>query len=137
MLSDLKPTSWLMFWLHFISDKLFMRQSRKYFKRVAWIPSDHLHLQWKFKLWAGKFAWGIKAKHYWALSTNYCIQKVVANIQQCFAFPDLNLYFHWSWRWWDQIQAVFWNLFDFIKVICKKFILLVKFWNVVYVSISA
>ena len=76
MLSDLKPTSWLMFWLHFISDKLFMRQSRKYFKRVAWIPSDHLHLQWKFKLWAGKFAWGIKAKHYWALSTNFWKQKV-------------------------------------------------------------
>ena len=24
------------------------------------IPSHHLHLQWKFKLWAGKFAWDIK-----------------------------------------------------------------------------
>ena len=23
----------------------------------------HLHLQWKFKLWAGEFAWGVKAKH--------------------------------------------------------------------------
>ena len=30
-----------------------------------------LHLQWKFKLWAGKFAWGVKAKHCWAQSTNF------------------------------------------------------------------
>ena len=26
----------------------------------------HLHVQWKFKLWAGKLAGGIKAKHCWA-----------------------------------------------------------------------
>ena len=29
--------------------------------KVVWIWS--LHLQWKFKLWAGKFPWGVKAKH--------------------------------------------------------------------------
>ena len=29
---------------------------------VAWIRSHHLRLQWKFKLWAGKFAWGVKVK---------------------------------------------------------------------------
>ena len=40
------------------------------------IRSHHLHLQWKFKLWAGKFAWGVKAKHCWALSTNFWKQKV-------------------------------------------------------------
>ena len=47
-----------------------------FFWKVAWIWSHHLHLQWKLKLWAGKFAWGVKAKHCWALSTNFWIQKV-------------------------------------------------------------
>ena len=37
---------------------------------------DHLYLQWKFKLWVGKFVWGVKAKHCWALSTNFWKQKV-------------------------------------------------------------
>ena len=32
------------------------------------IPSN---LQWKFKLWAGKFAWGVKVKYCWALSTTF------------------------------------------------------------------
>ena len=49
-------------------------------------------------IWAGKFAWGVKAKHCWALSTN---------------FPVNN--FHWRWRWWDQIKAIFLNLFYFKK----------------------
>ena len=37
----------------------------------------------------------------------------------CFAslsqvkFPTNNLNFHWRWRWWDQIQAIFLNLFYF------------------------
>ena len=34
----------------------------KRFKKMAWIQS-HLHLQWKFKLLAGKFTWGNKAKN--------------------------------------------------------------------------
>ena len=39
--------------------------------------------------------------------------------QQCFAllpqvnFPTNNLNFHWRWRWWDRIQAIFLNLFYF------------------------
>ena len=76
------------------------------------IPS--FHLQWKFKLWAGKFAWGVKAKHCWALSRNFWKQKV------CWYHPAIsclikylntnNLNFHRSWRWWDQIQAIFLNL---------------------------
>ena len=71
----------------------------KRFKKIAWIWSHHLHLQWKFKLWVGKVVWGLKAKH--------CLA------QQCFAFtpqanfPTHNLNFHWRWRWWDQIQAIF------------------------------
>ena len=28
-------------------------------------------------------------------------------------FPANNLNFHWRWRWWDQIQAIFLNLFYF------------------------
>ena len=48
----------------------------KRLQKVVRIQSNHLHLQWKFKLWAGKFAWGAKAKQCWALSTNFCKQKV-------------------------------------------------------------
>ena len=33
----------------------------------------------------------------------------IDNIQQCFAFTPL----HWRWRWWDQIRAIFLNLFYF------------------------
>ena len=41
--------------------------------------------------------------------------------QQCFAllpwvnFPSNNLNFHWRWRSWDRIQAVFSNIFEFTK----------------------
>ena len=48
----------------------------------------HLHLHWKFKLWAGKFALFPQVN-----------------------FPAHNLNFHW--RWWDQVQAIFLNLFSF------------------------
>ena len=57
---------------------------QKRFKKIAWILSHHLHLQWKFKLWVGKFAWGVKA--------GCC--------QQTFEFQS-------RWRWWDWIQATF------------------------------
>ena len=45
--------------------------------------------------------------------------------QHCFAllpqvnFPTKNLNFHWRWRWWDQIKAVFLNLFYFSMKIQK------------------
>ena len=48
-------------------------------------------------------------------------KKFVYITQQCFAllpqvnFPDNNLNFHWRWRWWDQIQAIFLNFFYFIQ----------------------
>ena len=79
-----------------------------------------LHLQWKFKLWMGKFAWGVKAKHCWALSNPFDIKKFVDITQQCFTLlpqvnsPINNLNFHWRWRWLDQIQAIFLNFFYFM-----------------------
>ena len=45
-------------------------------KVLAWIQSHHLHLWWISKLWARKFAWGVKAKHCWVLSINFRKQKV-------------------------------------------------------------
>ena len=81
-----------------------------FFLKVVWIWS--LHLQWKFKLWAGKFAWGVKAKHCWALSTNFW-KMHPAFPQWQVNFPATNLNIHWSWRWWDKIQAIFLNLFYF------------------------
>ena len=71
------------------------------------------------------FAWGVKAKHCWSLSTNFW-KKVFLNItQQCFAilplinFPANNFNFHWRWRWLDQI---FLNLFYFDIIIRIPFI---------------
>ena len=55
------------------------------------------------------------------LSTNFWKQKVCCINQQCFAllpqvnFPANNLNFHWRWRQWDQIQAIFLHLFYFIS----------------------
>ena len=54
----------------------------------------------------------------WCQQT-FCFQKFVDITQQCFAllpqvnFPANNLSFHWRWRWWDRIQAIFLNLFYF------------------------
>ena len=73
----------------------------------------------KFKSLTRKFTWGNKAKHWWVMSTNFFFQKFVDNDQQCFAFiPQANftahnLNFHWRWRWWDEIQTIFLNLFYF------------------------
>ena len=48
----------------------------------------------------------------------FCFQKFFDNTQQCFAllpyFPANNLNFHW--RWWDGIQAIFFNIFYFKNV---------------------
>ena len=48
----------------------------KRFKKITWIRSHHLQLQWKFKLLAGKFTWENKAKHCWMMSTNFLFSKV-------------------------------------------------------------
>ena len=46
-------------------------------------------------------------------------KKNVDITQQCFALlplvnsPANNLNFHWRWSWWDQIKAIFLNLFYF------------------------
>ena len=80
------------------------------------------HLQWKFKLWPGKFAWGVKSKHCWALSTNFWKQKICWHHPAMFCcitsskLPAINLNFHWRWGWWDWIQAIFLNLFYFRKL---------------------
>ena len=47
-------------------------------------------------------------------NNKFFVQKrFVDNTQQCFAltpqanFPAHNLDFHWRWRWWNRIQAIF------------------------------
>ena len=47
------------------------------FKKIAWIQPHRLHLQQKFKLWAGKFARSVKAEHCWAFSTKFWKQNVL------------------------------------------------------------
>ena len=75
-------------------------------KNIALIQSNHLLLQWKFKL---------SVEHCWA----FWNKKFVHMTQQYFAllpqvnFPANNLNFHWRRRWRDQIQAIFLNIFYF------------------------
>ena len=71
---------YLNFWLtghsklHWHTDTMKQTHKKYYFdKKIAWIRSHHLHLQWKFKLLTGKFTKGNKAKHCWALSTNFSL----------------------------------------------------------------
>ena len=47
--------------------------------KVAWIWYFHLHLQWKLKVSAGKFAWCVNAKHCWALSTTAMFCFIISN----------------------------------------------------------
>ena len=81
-----------------------------------WIRLHHLYLKWKFKLWAGKFAWDVKAKHCQQTFEN---KKFVDITLQCFAllpqvnFPANNLNFQRRWRWLNWIQAILINLFYF------------------------
>ena len=123
----LDPWIWLQFTdirssskvLHLIWDSwLYLRflnswfiKVKKKIEKIEWISSHHLHLQWKFKLWAGKFAWDIKAKHCWVLSTNFLFSKVYWQhsamfflyTSSKFSCPYLN--FDQRWRWWDWIQV--------------------------------
>ena len=46
-----KPQAWRLFFFS-VWDKV------EIILKVAWIWSHHLHLQWKYKLLEGKFAWG-------------------------------------------------------------------------------
>ena len=83
------------------------------------LKSHQLHLQWKIKLWEGKFPWSVKAKHCWVLSPNIWKQKVCWHHPAMFAllpqinFSTNNLHFHWRWR--DRIMTLFLNLFYFNK----------------------
>ena len=74
---------------------------------VAWIRFYHLHLQWKFKLWVGKFAWGVKAKHCWALSTFVWKQKVWWHHPAMFCLITSSKTFP------PIIQTIFLNIFYF------------------------
>ena len=51
-----------------------------------------------------------KAKHSWALT----------NLLPQVNFPANDLNFHWMWRWRDQIQAIFSNLFCFNNIFMQK-----------------
>ena len=63
---------------------------------MAWIWCHHLPLQGKLKSRTGKLAWGVKAKHCWALSTNILPKKFVDSTQQCFAEKNKNKKFKCS-----------------------------------------
>ena len=80
------------------------------FKKIAWIRSHHLHLKKNFKLLAGKFTCDDTAKHCWVMSTNFLFLKVCWQRPAMFCLYTSSKLFP-RWRWWDQIQAIFLNLY--------------------------
>ena len=96
-------------------DSLFLNSLEKVLKgSLDYIPSPLPSLKIQIM---GKFAWGLKAKHCWTLSTNFWKQKGCWHHPSMFClvtqvnFPTNHLYFHW--RWWDWIQAIYLNIFYF------------------------
>ena len=95
-------------WLFYLGSSLMYKR----FKKIAWIQSHDLYLQWKFKLLVGKFAWGDwKNIAGWCQQT-FCFQKFVSNVLPLHVkqtFPPII----WistegeDWRWWDRIQTTF------------------------------
>ena len=89
----------------------------KKFKKISWIQSHHIHLQWKFKLLVGKFTWVVTVHiGCWVMPTNFFVFKILLStlsnvLLPKVNFPANNLNFHWRWRWWDQSQAIFLNHF--------------------------
>ena len=68
----------------------------KRLKKIAWIKSHHLHLQWKFKLLEGKFTWRIEAKHCRVMSTNFLFLKISRQCPVIFCFYTSSKLSH-SW----------------------------------------
>ena len=103
---------------------------------MASIQSHHLHLQWKFKLLSGNFAWGLKAKYFWVLSTNFWKQKVCCINQQCFALLPpgyllLNLfYFSWfldKFCYFQPLWFFLWTVSSFVTL--KKYLKFIWHFN--------
>ena len=91
--------------------KVVLQVKKKRFKKIAWIQSHHLYLQWKYKLLVGKFPWDIAGR----CQQTFENKKFVDITQQCFALlPKVKFLahdFHSRWGWWDWIQAISLNLF--------------------------
>ena len=87
---------------------------------MAWIRFHYLILQWKFKLCVESLLEVIRQNIAGWFQHTFCFQKFINNIQQCFAFtPQENFsahYLNFHWRWWDRIQATFWNIFYFTLI---------------------
>ena len=79
----------------------------------------------KIRIMVGKVC--LKCKEKTLLSINkllktkpFCFQKYFDTTHQCFfLLPQVNftakiLNFHWRWRWWEQIQDIFLDVFYFI-----------------------
>ena len=96
--------------------------------------SHHLYLQWKFKLLAGKFTWGNKAKHCWKKSTNFWKQKFVdnANLKQTF-MPIIWIFTEGEG---DEIESrlsskIFLTLISWINVISEIRMLFQKWFHTI------
>ena len=77
----------------------------------------------KIQIKGGKFTWGVKARYCWELSTNILYSKVCWQHPVLFClYPAHNLNFHWRWRWWDRIQAIYLNLFYFTNLKFKSWL---------------
>ena len=68
--------------LMFLKQRDFLKYKR--FKKIAWILSHHLHLQWKFKSLGGKFTWEKRHNIAGLCQQFFCFQKFVDNAPAIF-----------------------------------------------------
>jgi hypothetical protein len=129
--SNIRALFWTEVWMHksffnMPNLKIYTFQNQ-YEKKIIWIskvekilkysldliPSPSLSV--KIQIMSGKVCLRCRGKTWLGLwcQQSFEKKKFVDITQQCFAllpqvnFPANNLNFHWRWKWWDQIQAIF------------------------------
>ena len=123
-------------WIFYQNHKHQLNKSRK----VEKISEDNLNLisspspSVKIQIMGGKVCFRCKGKKCWALSTSFLYSKNCWQHPAMFCllpqvnFPANELNFHWRRRWWDQIQAIFLNLFYFTVIFATIW---ASIWNLV------
>ena len=92
---------------------------------LDWIPSPSPSV--KIQIIGGKFCLRCKGKTLLGVVNKLLKTKsLLTSLSSQVNFPANNLKFHWRWRWWDLIQAIFLNLSYFAlkmnsKIFTKKY----------------
>ena len=98
----------------FSANSYFYSKVETFYFRAA-DSSNLSEIKWKFKLWARKFAWAIKAKHCWAIVDKLFVFKTPSNVlplQKAAAIQMLM-------TWWRIIRSNQLSLLKFSQLYLK------------------